>query len=140
MSESVTGQTSAKASSMPDDSVSEPHANGHLVSTGWKHRNIAENHLFIHTEALYTGENCCQVFTYNANRQNISDLSGFSPRITIKEHGWFTDVVMFQQIARNHPIPNGQSPEDIFINWRDSLLAFLDTTYGGIHGQWTPIT
>lgn len=59
---------------------------------------------------------------------------------TIKEHGWFTDAALFQHIARTHPIPNGQSSEDIFINWRDSLLGFLDNNHGGVGGQWTPIT
>jgi hypothetical protein len=139
MSGPVLGETPAGAPNIPDDSVLQPHANGHLVSTGWRHQNIAEDRLFIHISPLCARGNSCKVFSYNASRQCISNMPGFSPRVTIQEHGWFTDVAMFQQIAGNHPIPHGQSPEEIFKSWRDSLLVFLDTIHGGIGGRWTPI-
>jgi hypothetical protein len=140
MSRPVTSQTSAGAPGIPEDSVSEPHANAHLVSTGWNFEDIAEYRLYIDIAVVRPRQNCCKVFWFNKREQNIAIALGFSPRVTIKEHGWFTDVAMFEQIAKNHPIPDGQSPEDIFIKWQDSLLVFLDTHHGDVGAQWKPIT
>lgn len=65
------------------------------------------------------------------------NIGGPSPRYTIEEHGWFRDVTTFRQSCRNHPVPNGQPPQQNFINWRDSLLTMLNTQYSGAGGQWT---
>jgi len=120
----------------PDDMASEPHINGHLVYTGWSFRTIPDNRLFIHTADQCLGRSRCRIFAYNAGHQNINSWTGPSPQITIMEHGWFTDVAMFQQIATNFP----QTPGQNFINWRDNLLLFLNTSHGGAGGRWTPIT
>jgi hypothetical protein len=136
MSGPFADQTPARVSGILNNIASEPHLNGHLVSTGWIDEGSPENSLFIQISAPCLQEDHhCLVFSYNAGGQIINDMSGPSQKITIREHGWFTDVAMFWQIARNHPIPNGRSPEEVFINWRDSLLLFLDTTHGSIGGR-----
>ncbi|KAF1911779.1 hypothetical protein BDU57DRAFT_565176 [Ampelomyces quisqualis] len=72
------------------------------------------------------------VFTgmYTVDGENVS------ANITIEEHGWFGNVTIFRQICNNHPTPmaNGRSPEEIFFDWRDSLLAFFDSNHNGAGG------
>jgi len=63
--------------------------------------------------------------------------SSLSPDYTIKEHGWFHDTDLFRSICETHPTPSGATPEAVFIDWRDSLLVFLNTNHSG--GQWIPI-
>jgi hypothetical protein len=61
----------------------------------------------------------------------IHDMANVSADFTIEERGWFRNVTTFQQLYNEHPIPTSQSPEEIFIDWRDSLLAFLDSNHSG---------
>jgi hypothetical protein len=81
----------------------------------------------------------CLVCSYDALKQTINARPGPSPEITIGEHGWFRNVDVFKQIIKNYPVPSGESPEDVFVNWRDGLLEFLDTHHGGVRGQWTRV-
>jgi hypothetical protein len=122
----------------PANSVSGPHVNGHLVSTGQYNFDRIKR-LYIHLSNQCTIVHPCQVHEYDAGLQIINDCQGDSADTNIEEHGWFRNVALFQQIVGNHPIPNGQSAEEIFITWRDTLLEFLDTNHGGIGGQWTRV-
>ncbi|KAH7381420.1 hypothetical protein DE146DRAFT_773188 [Phaeosphaeria sp. MPI-PUGE-AT-0046c] len=140
MSGPVTNQALAGIQTIPASSVTDAHANGHLVMTGRDHNIRGEPYLFIHTAAASTTTYYGLSFSYDGSNRRINNRAGTSPGITMREHGWFTDVAMLQQIAMNHPIPNGQVSKEVFIGWRDSLLEFLDTNHRGVGGQWTPIT
>jgi hypothetical protein len=125
MSEQATSQPRASTPSIPVSSVSDAHTNGHLVLTGRDDGNSTKHCLYIHTAASCTGIYCCQIFSYNAKKHSIREISGLSAQINIKEHGWFTDVAVFQRIAASCNVPVGQSPEDIFDNWQEGLLGLL---------------
>ncbi|KAF1920710.1 hypothetical protein BDU57DRAFT_553045 [Ampelomyces quisqualis] len=136
MSTPNTAQTPGSAPSAPATSVSGPHANGHLVSTGLYWRDRVQR-LFIHLSNQCTTLHECQVYEYDAQSQTIVPTLGDSSDSTIEEHGWFRDPALFAQIATNHPVPNGQSPHRTFIAWRESLMAYLDVHHGGPNGLWT---
>ncbi|KAF2650536.1 hypothetical protein K491DRAFT_608635 [Lophiostoma macrostomum CBS 122681] len=132
MSEVDNSQTSTHGCpSTPSDTVSDPHINGHLVSTGI-HKIDRKHYLFIHRSLAALGDHECDSYSYDIDGRAIqSVLRGSSTYFTVEEHGWFGDVEIFRQVCANHPIANGQP----FDNWRDSLLAFLDSRYSG--GLWT---
>ena len=124
------------STSTPPDGISGPHINGHLVSTGMYEDRVQR--LFIHASRMAVHDHECHVYFYNVNRPTIDDFTpGDSPKFTVKEHGWFRDLAVFEQVCRNHPVPNGGTPEEIFLNWRDGLLAFLDANHSG--DLWTRI-
>jgi hypothetical protein len=138
MSVSNTGQTTTESPSIPDVEIVEEHPNGHLVYTGKYELDTKVPRLFIHKSKKITMRHECNVYTYNAVDQSIQGASGLSADVGITEHGWFRDVDIFKQICLTHPTPNGQTlQDDIFFNWRASLLKFLDTHYSG--GLWTRV-
>ncbi|KAH3951439.1 hypothetical protein HBI56_079940 [Parastagonospora nodorum] len=119
------------------NTVSDPHINGHLVSTG-SYEVDGVTRLYIHkSRKCISSDHICQVFSYDAQTPGILDMEGPSADFMIEEHGWFRDVTTFEQICNTHPMPNDQSPEENFTNWRNSLLVFLDSHHGGAGGQWT---
>ncbi|KAF1979692.1 hypothetical protein BU23DRAFT_446130 [Bimuria novae-zelandiae CBS 107.79] len=138
MSRVDTGPTSTKGcpSTLPD-SIFDPHINGHLVSTRIYNYDLITR-LFIHLSQKAITNHKCYVYSYDVARQGITGVPPEeSEDSTVQERGWFRDVAVFTQICTNHAIPNGQTPEEIFIHWRDSLLEFLDTNNSG--GLWTRI-
>ncbi|KAH7110126.1 hypothetical protein B0J11DRAFT_448508 [Dendryphion nanum] len=123
-------------STLPDR-VSDPHTNGHLVSTGFYIDNKVQQ-LAIHVSLKATTNHNCHSYLYNVDNQGIDEVfSKRSADFTIKEHGWFRNVAIFRQICAKHPVPNGKSPQEIFTNWQHSLLDYLDTNHSG--GLWTRI-
>lgn len=119
------------------NTVSDPHINGHLVYTGMYTDDLVQQ-LFIHKSLMATSDHVCDVYSYFEEDNSISyKAQGQSADFTVIEHGWFRDVDIIREICTNHPIPHGENPEEVFIEWRDSLLDFLNTTHSG--GLWTPI-
>jgi len=144
MSDLVTSTTQPPAGvpavpSIPPSSVSARQLPGHLVSTGFERDNLVKR-LFIHSAGQCTKNHEGHIFFYDAGNRAIDHYTAKSLPITLEEHGWFRDENMFVQIAKNHAVPNGLNPNATFVSWRNSLLAFLDTHYGGVGGQWTRIT
>jgi hypothetical protein len=119
------------------NSVPDPHSNGHLVSSGMYGKDSVQA-LFIHQSGVATRKHWRAVYYYNVYKQKIvGPLSETSTEFNIEEHGWFRDLAIIKEICKNHPIPNGSDPQEIFIDWRASLLNFLDTNHSG--GLWTRI-
>lgn len=112
---------------------------GHLLVTGFYDCDPpGTQRLYIHVSEKLTGRYICNVYShYTGNPNIVSWRSHQSPDYTTKEHGWFHDIRSFSAICEAHPIPSGSTQESIFIDWRDSLLVFLNTNYGP--EQWVPV-
>jgi hypothetical protein len=133
MSGSNTGQTPTNNPSTPADPG--PHINGYLVYTG-QYATDRVNRLYIHTSSPVTMEHQRLVYSYDQHMQTINGQYRESAHIRIEEHGWFRDIAILEQICNNHPTPNGGTPNSL-INWRDSLLNFLDIYHSG--GLWSRV-
>jgi hypothetical protein len=143
MSTANTGQTPAQGLLPgPLRSGSDPHIQGHLVSTGFYEAD-GVHRLFIHLSEPAIGPHWCGVYSCDYNqvtggfRVTGDNQARRSPDFTVHEHGWFRDTDLFHQICNNQPAPTGQNSRAAFENWRDNLLNFLQATHGG--SMWTRI-
>ena len=112
---------------------------GHLLVTGFnKYDPPGTQRLYIHVSKKLTGPYICEVYSYSTeNPDRICEMEDTSPDYTIKEHGWFYNTDSFSAICEAHPIPSGPTQEVIFIDWRDSLLEFLNKNFD--REKWVPI-
>lgn len=129
-----------KSSSTGFDSVTLDDASitGHLLVTGFYDNDPpGTRRLYIHVLKKLTGRYFCDVYSHDTGNPNITIWETHkSPDQTIKEHGWFYNKDSSSAICKSHPIPSGPTQEAIFIDWRDSLLVFLNKNFD--REKWVP--
>lgn len=131
--ETKSSSTDFDSITLDDDSIT-----GHLLVTGFYENDPpGTQRLYIHVSKKLTARCVCNVYSYYTGSPNITPKKTCrSPDYTIKEHGWFYNTDSFSAICEAHPIPSGPTQEVIFIDWRDSLLVFLNKNFD--REKWVP--